>query len=264
MTDLETIRWHQDGAVGTVSLDRPERHHAFDATMRAEPSALWRRLRTDDSVRVVVLTATGTVAFCTGIDRAEIPSDGDGAFSPYAYDDPGSELGPKSCGLWKPVIAAVNGMACGGAFYLLGRVEFVIAADHATFFDPHVSYGMPAVYEPALLLRRMPFAEVMRLALLGNHERLSAERAHAMGLVSEVVPAAELADRARWAAGALATSPTAAVQATVRALWAAREVGPGQALDLAPALLNLGLSPASLAEGEEQFRSGRRTEWRLR
>src|SRR5207244_8302951 len=112
--------------------------------------------------------------------------------TPWHFDDPGDNIGPKSNDLWKPVIAAVNGMACGGAFYMLGEVEFIIAADHATFFDPHVTYGMTASFEPIHMLQKMPFAEIMRVSLLGTPERISAERAREVGLVSEVVPMAEL------------------------------------------------------------------------
>ena len=111
------------------------------------------------------------------------------------FNDPGDNIGPKSCDLWKPVIAAVNGMACGGAFYMLGEVEFIIAAEHATFFDPHVTYGMCAAFEPIHMAGIMPFPEIMRLSLLGNYERMSAARAHQIGMVSEVVPG----DRARGA-----------------------------------------------------------------
>ena len=111
------------------------------------------------------------------------------AASPWMFDDPGDEIGPKSCDLWKPVIAAVNGIACGGAFYMLGEVEFIIAADHATFFDPHVTYGMTPVFEPIHVMQKMPFHEIMRISLLGNHERMSAQRAYQIGLVSEVVAA---------------------------------------------------------------------------
>jgi enoyl-CoA hydratase/carnithine racemase len=266
VAEFETLLWEQAGAVGWVTLNRPARLNAFDATMQAELAGLWRRLRTDDTVRALVLTATGDTAFCTGIDRDEVPaSDGpDYDFSPYTYDDPGEQLGPKSCGLWKPVIAAVNGMACGGAFYLLGEVEFIIAAETATFFDPHVTYGMPAVFEPTLMAARMPFGEIMRLSLLGAHERLSAGRAHEIGLVSEVVPAAELRERAAWAAEAIAPQPPAAVQATLRALWAARELSRNQALDLGSTFLHLGLDQAALDEGQQRFASGRRIEWRLR
>jgi enoyl-CoA hydratase/carnithine racemase len=123
------------------------------------------------------------------------------------YDDPGGDLGPKSCDLWKPVIAAVHGMACGGAFYMLGEVEFIIAADDAVFFDPHVTYGMTAAFEPMQMLTKMPFPEIMRMALLGVHERLSAERAREIGLVTEVVPGDELRERAGWAARVIADSP---------------------------------------------------------
>ncbi len=159
-----------------------------------ELSALWQRLRTDDSVRAVVLGAEGGKAFCTGIDRDFVPSEegADYTFSPYTYDDPGKLLGPKSNDLWKPVIAAVDGIACGGAFYFLGEVDFIIATEASRFFDPHVTYGMPAVYEPLLMLHRgMPFGEILRMTLLGNHERMTARRAEQIGLVSEVVADAD-------------------------------------------------------------------------
>ncbi|MDE0804190.1 MAG: enoyl-CoA hydratase/isomerase family protein [Acidimicrobiales bacterium] len=199
----ETISFTTENGVGWVTLDRAERLNAFDETMQQELSDLWRSLREDDDVRCIVLTAAGDKSFCTGIDRSEIPDDGATEFDPYRWNDPGERLGPKSNGLFTPVIAAVNGMACGGAFYLLSEVEFIIAADHATFFDPHVTYGMAAVYEPTLMVPRMPFGDIARMSLLGNHERMSAQRAHQIGLVSEVVPADGLYEAARWAAEAL-------------------------------------------------------------
>lgn len=262
----ETIIWEQRDAVGWLTLDRPQRHNAFDLTMCRELADVWAKVRTDDSVKVVVLTASGDKAFCTGIDRDFVPADGgvDYEFSPFTYDDPGRQLGPRANRCWKPVIAAVNGMACGGAFYLLGEVDFIIAADHATFFDPHLTYGMPAVYEPMAMMRRMPFGELMRLTLLGNHERMSAARAHQVGLVSEVVPATELLDRAAWAAAAIASQPLEPTVATVRALWAARELAPGTAEELGAVLLNLGMSEAALDEGQGVFASGVRIEPRVR
>jgi enoyl-CoA hydratase/carnithine racemase len=261
-----TIRYEAgDDGVAVVTLDRPERHNAFDETMCDELAALWARLRTDDAVRAIVLTGAGDRSFCTGLDRDDIPTDETTYdFSPFTYEDPGRRLGPKSNGLWKPIVAAVNGMACGGAFYLLGEVEFIIAADHATFFDPHVTFGMPAVYEPTLMSARMPLGEIMRLTLLGSHEQMSARRAHEIGLVSEVVPAADLAGAARWAATAIASQPAAAVQATVRAIWAARELTRQQAIDLGPTLLASGVSLEALAEGQATFTSGPRITPRTR
>lgn len=261
MDDLTTLTWRVADGVGFVNLDRPERYNAFDQTMCEELSALWRRLRTDDSVRAVVLGAEGGKAFCTGIDRDFVPSEGGAeyTFSPYTYDDPGTLLGPKSNELWKPVIAAVDGLACGGAFYLLGEVDIIIATEASRFFDPHVTYGMPAVYEPLLMLHRgMPFGEVLRMTLLGNHERMTARRAEQIGLVSEVVADADaLLEAATWAAGAIASAPSSAVQATLRTLWAGRELSRQQALDLGGTFLHLGMSEEALAEGQKVFERGR-------
>jgi len=271
MPSYETILYEEEDRVAWVTLNRPEVHNAFNMQMQRELRDVWRGLRHNESVRVAVLTGAGDQAFCTGIDRTETlgrevgHGKQVGAVSgPFMFDDPGANLGPKSCDLWKPVIAAVNGMACGGAFYMLGEVDFIIAAEHATFFDPHVTYGMTAAFEPIHLLQKMPLQEVLRLALLGNHERMSARRAYEIGLVSEVVPANRLKEAARWAAEAIASQPPRAVQGTLRAIWAGRELSRSQALGLAYAFVGLGTSPESIREGQAIFASGQRPKWRLR
>ncbi|CAL9462896.1 Short-chain-enoyl-CoA hydratase [Streptomyces sp. enrichment culture] len=238
-----TLRVERDAAAGVavVTLDRPHRHNAIDLPTAAALTALWRELRHDDGVRAVVLTGAGSAAFCTGLDRnADVPQPG----SPYSVDDPLLSVGPKACDLWKPVVAAVNGMACGGAFYLLGESEFLIAADTAEFFDPHTSYGMVSAYEAVYMAQRMPFGEAARLALMGTAERLSARRAYEIGLVSELAAPAELAGAALRAARTLAGFPTQAVQGTVRALWSAKQAVLQQALAQAPALIALGNLPS--------------------
>lgn len=258
-----TLRYEEDDGVAVVTLDRPDVYNAFNAKMCEELSGLWRELRTRDEVRCVVLTASGEKAFCTGIDRTEIDAESAG-FDPLTFEDPGRWLGPKTNELYTPVIAAVNGMACGGAFYMLGEVEFIIASSAATFFDPHVTYGMTAVFEPLLMMRRMPYGEIARLTLMGNHERLSAQRALEVGLVSEVVEPGELQDAAMSAARAIASQPARAVRATVRALWMARDLAPAHAAALGAELLNTGTTPEALEEGQRAFTSGKRIEWRLR
>lgn len=253
--DADPVLLEVDGAVAWVTLHRPDRLNSFDEALATRLQGIWRELRHDDTVRAVVLTASGDRAFCTGIDRDwQVPQPS----SPFMVDDPGLLLGPKSADLWKPVVAAVNGMACGGAFYLLGEVETIVAAEHATFFDPHTTYGMAACFEPILLYGQLPFGELCRLALMGNHERMSAQRAHQVGFVQDVVPAAELLETAGRIAGVLASQPAAAVQGTLRALWAAREMARAQALATAPHLVTLGNQPEALAEGQAAFTSGAR------
>lgn len=269
----ETLRVHKDDGVAWVSLNRPEVRNAINQTMRDELRAVWTGFRYDDDVRCIVLTGEGQ-SFCTGIDRAEAVSEennqamaaGDfpGYPTPWMYDDPGRDVGPKQCDLWKPVIGAVNGMACGGAFYLLGETEFIIAADDATFFDPHVTYGMTAAFEPIEMLSKMPFPEIMRLSLLGAHERLSAERAHQIGLVTEVVPAGELLDRAGWAARVIADAPPLVVQGTMRALWTALEMPRTQAIGMANLFTRIGSDAAAFEDGQQRFSSGQRVEWHKR
>ena len=217
MESFETLAYEEKDGVAVVTLNRPEVHNAFNYAMQLELRSLWTSLRTNDDIRVVVLTGAGNKAFCTGIDRTETiqqayiegkktgPSTGP-VSTPFMYNDPGGNLNPKQNDLWKPIVAAINGMACGGALYMLGEVDIIIAAEHATFFDPHVSYGMVAGFESTHLLQKLPLGETLRVALLGANERMSAQRAYQLGLVSEVVPADELLEKAMWIASKIAST----------------------------------------------------------
>jgi enoyl-CoA hydratase/carnithine racemase len=273
MAEYETLIVTKDDGIAWVSLNRPQVRNAINKQMQAELREVWTGFRWDDEVRCVVLQAEGD-AFCTGADRAEAVSEENNAAmaagnypdypTAWMYDDPGRDVGPKQCDLWKPVIAAVQGMACGGAFYMLGEVEFIIAADDAVFFDPHVTYGMTAAFEPMSMLSKMPFQEIMRLSLLGAHERMSAERAREIGLVTEVVPRADLHERVEWAARVIADTPALAIQGTMRALWTALEVSHTHAIQLANLFTRIGSDAATFKEGQAKFTSGKRPEWRLR
>ena len=268
---FETIQVNISDHVCRVTLDRPEVLNAFNDRMRQEIRSTWRALRRMDEVRVVVVTATGEKAFCVGVDRSDALmalEGGGGKFygtsNNYMYDDPGEDIGPKACDLWKPVIAAVNGICCAGAFYLVAESDIIIAAEHATFFDSHVTYGMAAVYEPMKLVQRMPLGEVLRLALVGNHERMTAQTAQRVGLVSEVVPLDELQDAADQLATVIASQPPEAVQGTLRAIWAANDMGRLDALAVASSILTTGTSVDAMAEGQATFTEGKRIEPRLR
>jgi len=260
--ELTELEYREVDGVAIVTLNRPDVYNAFNATMQSELCAVWQAMRTNDAVRVAVLTGAGEKAFCTGLDRSEIPVDT--VYDPYTFEDPGLTIGPRANRLWKPVIGAVNGMAAGGAFYLLGEMDFIIAAEHATFFDPHVTYGQPAVFEPITMLARMPFGEAMRMTLTGTSERVSARRAFEVGLVTEVVPQSELIDAAMRVARMITAQSPSAVAATLRTMWAARDLMPQQATELGNVFLQLGVSNAAMREGQEAFASGKRVKPRIR
>ena len=217
----ETVLFEIDDHVATITLNRPQVMNSFNQKMVDEFREIWARVRTDDDIHVVVLRAAGDRAFCTGVDVAEGI---DKAENVWSQVDPGTGLAPKQNRVWKPVIAAVHGMVAGGAFYWLNECDFIVAADNATFFDPHVSYGMTSALEPIGLARRIPIGEVMRWALLGLDERMSAERAFQIGMISEIVPVAELHAHVDRLARIIAAKPPVATQGTVRAIWETRDM----------------------------------------
>ncbi|WP_217177416.1 enoyl-CoA hydratase/isomerase family protein [Streptomyces sp. AC495_CC817] len=251
-----TLRTTTDKATGValLTLDRPDRLNAIDLPMAEQLALFWQELRFDETVRSVVVTGAGERAFCTGLDRdaaSAVPQPN----SPYTIEDPLLKIGPKSNDCWKPLIAAVNGMACGGAFYLLGESEFLVADPAATFFDPHTTYGMVSAFESVLMAQRMPYGEAARMALLGTAERMSAKRAYEVGLVSEVTEPGEAVAAALRCAEIVAGCPPEAVEGTVRACWAAREATRSHALAYAPHLISLGNLPA---DRQSELFAGRR------
>ena len=274
MPEFETVLYEETDGVAVVTLNRPDAHNSFNNKMQDELHAIWQSLRTNDDVRVVLLTGAGEEAFCTGIDRHEAVepflADPTGqrrvgrVSTPFMFNSPGPRINPKQNDLWKPVVAAVNGMACGGAHYMLGESDVIVAAEHATFFDPHVSYGMVSAFEGMHLLQKLPLGETLRLFLMGAHERMSAQRAYELGLVSEVVPVAELRERALWVATRIAMSPPLAVQGTVRAIWMAHENTRRQALDMVSNYVSLGTTYENIKAGQEMFKESTRETWRLR
>jgi enoyl-CoA hydratase/carnithine racemase len=220
----ETLVVERRGPVGWLVFDRPARANAMDATMLAELERAWRELDDDPDVRVIVNTGNGD-AFQTGLDMAQLSADPE-SLREQSRRTKRAELRLTA---WhnqvgKPVIAAVNGVCAGGGLHFVADADVVIAAADATFLDPHVSVGQVSAYETIGLLFRMPAEPVLRMALVGRHERVSAARAHRLGLCSEVVePPARLRAAAQALAETIARQPADRLAATKRALWAAFE-----------------------------------------
>jgi enoyl-CoA hydratase/carnithine racemase len=123
------------------------------------------------------------------------------------------------------VVVAVHGLCAGGGPYFINEADIVICSEDAVFFDPHANGGIVSALEPIGMLHRgLPLGDVLRWALMGNEERMSAATALRLGLVTEVVPRAELRDRAQAIAGGIARRRPRAIQGTVRAIWEATDM----------------------------------------
>ena len=237
--NYETILLEKcDDKVATITINRPEAGNSFNRQMCIEFRDVWERLREDKDVNAVVLRASSGRFFSLGVDvRDGTNLDADNA-SVLIYDDvfaqvdPGDLLGPKHNRLWKPVVMAVHGMCAGGALYWVNEADIVICSEEATFFDPHTTFGMVTALEPIGLRHRVPLPEVLRMALMGNDERIGAETALRISLVTEVVTREKLWTRAHELAAKIAAKPSVATQGTVRAIWESLDAGRSIALQM--------------------------------
>jgi enoyl-CoA hydratase/carnithine racemase len=205
-----------DSHVATITLNRPDSLNAFNRAMCEEMAQAWRIVKLDDAVHAVVLRAAGDRAFSAGLDIKSSYGQPDNVWN---HEDPGEALSPKWQNVWKPVVCAVHGMCTAGAFYFVNESDVVICSEDATFFDSHVSAGLVCALEPIGLMRRVGLGETLRIALMGNDERVGADTALRIGLVSEVVSRARLWARAKEIATAIAAKPPSATQGTVKAIW---------------------------------------------
>ena len=214
---FETILYETSpDRVATITLNRPDALNAFDRRMCEEMRTVWLRVKEDPAVNAVVLRAAGERAFCAGLDVKQDYGQPDDVWN---HEDPGELLSPKWQKVWKPVVCAVHGICTAGAFYFVNESDVVICSPDATFFDSHVTYGMVSALEPVGLMRRIGLGETLRMALMGNDERVSAYTSLRIGLVTEVVERDRLWARAHEIAALIAEKPTAATQGTVRAIW---------------------------------------------
>jgi len=237
-----------DDHVATITLNRPESYNAWNDRMAEEISWAWATIRDDDSIHAVVLRANGDKAFCTG---ADVRGGVTWFFSPNVWNtfDPGRTLSPKThhqC--WKPVVVAVQGMCAGGAQYFLNEADIIIASEEASFFDPHANGGIVSALEPIGMLHRgVPLGDVLRWALMGKEERITAETAMRLGLVTEVVSGPELRSRAHQIAADIADRNPRAIQGTVRAIWESLDMSRTVALQNGMSYTHIGNAPIAAA-----------------
>ena len=258
----ETLLLEKADGVATLTLNRPERHNAFNLVMARELREAWQALSADPEVVSIVVTGAGERAFCTGMDVADVASGkakGSGQVS--REESPWFQLTAIHNRCWKPVVTAVNGMVVGGGLHFITDSDLIVCADHATFLDTHVKVGMIAGLEPVGLARRIPLEAVLRLALLGGTERMTAQQALALGLVGEVLPAAEVLPRAKALAHMIAQHSPTALARTKQAIWQSLDQGLDHALgETWNAIIEHTRHP-DLEEGAKAFVEKRKPRW---
>lgn len=220
--EFETILFERRGRAACVTLNRPERLNAIDHQMLDELEVAYRTIEEDPDIWCYIVTGAGEKALCAGADVNVIPASespgqdtrGERLLASYRQWDAPQEATPPYLQMTKPMICAVNGLVAGAGLDLITCSDIAIAVEDATFFDPHTSIGVVSGREAVRLARVVPLNVAMRLALMGKQERLGAERAYQLGLVTELVPRDSLLDRAWEIAETLNRNAPLAVRGT--------------------------------------------------
>ena len=221
----ETLEVERRGPVGWIVFNRPEARNALNAAMFDELERAWLELDHDPDVRVIVNAGNGP-AFQTGVDVVQMSRDLP-ALRKHSRQTRDFELRFTAwqVGVRKPVIAAVQGVCAGGGLHFVADADIVIASVDAEFVDPHVSVGQVSAYETIALARKSPMESVLRMALAGRAERVTAARAYQLGVVGQLVdPPEQLREEAQRVAELIAGNSPTAMMLTKRALWRALEL----------------------------------------
>jgi enoyl-CoA hydratase/carnithine racemase len=260
MTDSDDVVIEQDGHVGTIRLNRPERLNALSPEVLATLNAAWLEFAANTDIRSIVFTGTGR-GFCAGADLVARTQATDAENTMYQADRVMPLFTARHVHLYKPVITAVNGVCAGAGLHFVVDCDIAIASDQASFTDSHVNAGQISALEPIGLSRKIPLGAVTRMLTLGRNERMSAQRAYELGMVSEVVPHDRLMDRAMELADMAASVSPATVQKSLQMLWESLDLGLEEALDRGWTTIKAHYSHPDATEGPRAFAERREPNW---
>jgi enoyl-CoA hydratase/carnithine racemase len=267
MASFETVLFDVEDRVATITLNRPERLNAMNQKLKDELREAWRMVRNDPDIWCAILTGAGK-GFSTGADVEGLATN---AFTrpdrwrELALIDTITELPtPRRQRVFKPVIAAVNGAVAGFSLDLVTEADIPIASEQAYFVDPHVSLGLVSSHEMVNMARRVPVAVCLRMALLGRHEKMSAQRAYEVGLITEVVPHDQLMTRARELAGLICQNSPLAVWGTKMGILQGLGLPIPQAEEIAAGYLEVVEQSDDYHEGPKAFMEKRKPAWKGR
>lgn len=261
MADLQYIRVERDGDVAIVIIDRQDKLNALNAEVVREIGEAFASLRDDDEVRGVILTGAGQKAFVAGADIAELSTMDSVAGVRVSRD--GQDVFRDIERFPKPVLAAVGGYSLGGGCELALACHMRIASDRARFGLPEVSLGIIPGYGGTIRLARLiGLGRAIELTLTGD--MLDAERAHAIGLVSAVVPADDLMDEAKTFIRKVTKNGPLAVRMVLESIYHGLDTATADALDYESSLFGLLASTEDMHEGMGAFLEKRKPDFKGR
>jgi enoyl-CoA hydratase/carnithine racemase len=256
---LEGVTYEKAEGIATITLNRPDNQNSWHAAMAPVFRAIWEDVRSDRDVRVAIVTGAGDRYFCTGQDVGAAAAAG--SVSANKPLDAEVFWSARQNGVWKPVIAAVNGTVAGGGLHLVVDADIVVAAENARFIDTHVNIGMVGGLENIGLAKRLPLGTALRMSLQGRDFRLGAQRAYELGLVDELTEAGKVLEGALEIARSIAKNSPQAVTYTQQAIWNSLQAPYEQSLEYAWALIRLHWSHPDFIEGPQAFAEGREPRW---
>lgn len=260
MAQTDSLLFDVDDRIALLTLNRPDKGNALSPDLLVALEKAWARVNDDVGIVAAVITAAGTRHFCTGADVSALQVGMGGLQNqPYAA---ANRFSPRMCHVTKPVICAVNGLVNGGGLHFVADSDIVVGCSGAEFMDAHVSVGQVSALESAGIVRRAGVGAALLMALAGRSYRMSAERAHQIGMIDllEPTPADALATAMALAEGMRANSPQA-MALTKRAIWGATEFPDPAAAVYGWELLKSQWAHPDFEEGPKAFAEKRAPNW---
>jgi len=255
---LEYLVCDIENHVALVTINRPDKLNALNATVKQEMSDLFQNLKSNDDVYVVILTGAGEKSFVAGTDIGELlPLD---EISGREFAKGGQDIFSSIENLGKPVIAAVNGFALGGGCELALACTIRIASDNARFGQPEVNLGIIPGYGGTQRLARLVGKGIAyEMILTGNH--IDANEAFRIGLVNKVVPREHLLDEAKSLAATITKKGQIAVRYALQAVHMTDETKLTEGLELEASLFGECAATKDSKEGAKAFLEKRKPEF---